>query len=279
MNKVPLQVFAILNSAKAAQLFADYCLSLGITVHLEVKAADLAELYCAAADLAQAEAELAQFMQQPQHQRYQQAAWQLSKPSASQQSLPSINWQQALLLAPFTTGLLVLSLLVYGWMQFDWPSAANWLQLNEPSQLWRWFTPMLLHFSLTHLVFNLAWWWLLGRQFERVLGFGLLVNFTLSVALISNAAQYFMLGPNFGGLSGVVYGLFGYCWLAGIINPQQRLAISSGLAGFLVLWLVLGFFDLLWVSMANWAHLAGLVTGLAWAWLLRNEPGRQEQLG
>ncbi|CAM3784870.1 rhomboid family intramembrane serine protease GlpG [Rheinheimera salexigens] len=275
MTESYLEVFAVLNSAKAAQLFADYCQAQGIAVHLEIKSTDVAELYCAADQLAQAEAELAQFMQQPQHKRYQQAAWQLSKPSASQTTvLPSINWQRSLLLAPLTTAMLVLCLLVYAWMYFDWPSAAKWLQLSEPAQLWRWFTPMLLHFSLTHLVFNLAWWWLLGRQFERVLGFALLANFTLSVALISNAAQYFMTGPNFGGLSGVVYGLFGYCWLAGLINPRQRMFISSGMAGFLVLWLVLGFFDLLWVNMANWAHLAGLVSGMAWALILRKHPGR-----
>lgn len=276
MTNLQLTVFSVLNSAKAAQLFADYCQAQNIGVHVEVKAADLAELYCAEEDLVAAERELARFMQQPQHKRYQQAAWQLSKPSAENAAiLPSINWQQALLVAPFTSAILVLCLLVYGWMQLDWPSAAKWLQLNQPSQLWRWFTPMLLHFSPTHLIFNLAWWWLLGRQFERVLGIGLLINFTLSVALISNAAQYFLVGPNFGGLSGVVYGLFGYCWLAGIINPRQGLSISSGLAGFLVLWLVLGFFDLLWVSMANWAHLAGLITGMAWALLLRKQSGRR----
>ncbi|MGI5308391.1 rhomboid family intramembrane serine protease GlpG [Rheinheimera sp. WS51] len=275
MTETYLNVFAILNSAKAAQLFADYCQAQGIAVHLEIQSADVAELYCAQADLAKAEAELARFMEQPQHQRYQQAAWQLSRPSTSQtEVMPSVNWQQALLVAPLTSVVVVLCLAVYAWMQIDWPSAAKWMQLTDPVELWRWFTPMLLHFSLTHLVFNLAWWWLLGRQFERVLGFGFLINFTLSVALISNATQYFLVGPNFGGLSGVVYGLFGYCWLAGIISPQQRLYLSSGMAGFLVLWLVLGFFDLLWVSMANWAHLAGLISGLAWAWLLRKQPSR-----
>ena len=31
-----------------------------------------------------------------------------------------------------------------------------------------------------------------------------------------------------------------------------------------------GVLDALWVSMANWAHLGGLLAGLGWAWLLRN---------
>jgi len=176
--------------------------------------------------------------------------------------------------APFTSLLLVLCLLVYGWQQIDWRASGGFLQLTTPTELWRWFTPMLLHFSLTHLVFNLAWWLYLDRQFEQRLGSMLLINLTLSVALLSNAAQYFMVNPQFGGLSGVVYGLFGYFWLAGIINPAQRLQISPGLAGFMLLWLLLGFFDVLWLNMANWAHLGGLVAGMAWAWLLRNNSGR-----
>jgi GlpG protein len=103
----------------------------------------------------------------------------------------------------------------------------------------------------------------------------MLLNVTLSVALISNAAQYFMVNPNFGGLSGVVYGLFGYFWIAGRLNPAQGLSISPGLVGFMLLWLLLGFFDVLWVSMANWAHLGGLLAGMGWAWLLRKHSGRE----
>ena len=132
---------------------------------------------------------------------------------------------------------------------------------------------MLLHFSLTHLVFNLAWWLYLGRQFEQRLGSATLLGITLFIALLSNAAQLIMVNPQFGGLSGVVYGLFGYFWITGIINPAQRLHISNGLAGFMLLWLVLGFFDVLWVSMANWAHLGGLVAGMFCAWLLRQRRG------
>ena len=157
-------------------------------------------------------------------------------------------------------------------------SSSAALQLTEPAQLWRWFTPILLHFSLTHLVFNLAWWLYLGRQFEQQLGTGLLLNVSLSVALVSNAAQYFIVHPYFGGMSGVVYGLFGYFWLAGRLNPAQGLTISNGLAGFMLLWLLLGFMDLLWINMANWAHLGGLLAGFVWAWLLRKHNGQQQQL-
>ncbi|HEX5792569.1 MAG TPA: rhomboid family intramembrane serine protease GlpG, partial [Rheinheimera sp.] len=261
---------------RAAQLFAAYCAAQGLNVSAVIQSPDLAELYVSPEQLVQIEQEFSRFMQQPAHPRYQAAAWQLSQPLATQEeALPPFNllalWRQA----PATCTVLLLCLLVYLWQQLDWQSSSALLQLSEPTQLWRWFSPMLLHFSLTHLVFNLAWWLYLGRQLEQMLGFGLLLNITLSVALVSNAAQYFMVGPHFGGLSGVVYGLFGYFWLAGRLNPAQGLHISNGLAGFMLLWLLLGFFDVLWVSMANWAHLGGLVAGAGWAWVLRRRPGRQ----
>lgn len=269
--------FAQLNSARAAQLFADYCTAQGLDVSAVVQDANFAELYVEPAQLAQVEQEFERFIQQPAHPRYQAAAWQLSQPGQADGSaaLPGFNLGASWRYAPFTLLVLAACLLVYTWQQIDWLSASALLQLSEPAQLWRWFTPMLLHFSLTHLVFNLAWWFYLGRQLEQRLGSLTLLNISLTVALLSNAAQYFLVGPQFGGLSGVVYGLFGYFWLSGRLNPAQGLQLSSGLAGFMLLWLVLGFMDVLWVSMANWAHLGGLLAGLGWAWLLRNTPGRQ----
>lgn len=269
--------FAELNSAQAAQLFAAYCVAQGLEVNAVVQQPTLAELYGATEQLARIEQEFALFLQQPAHPRYQAAAWQLSQPDTQKlqhDGLPVFNWRELWRQAPLTSALLLLCLLVYVWQQLDWRASSAALQLTEPTQLWRWFTPMLLHFSLTHLVFNLAWWLYLGRQFEQRLGLVMLLNVTLSVALVSNAAQYFMVNPNFGGLSGVVYGLFGYFWIAGRLNPAQGLYISPGLVGFMLLWLLLGFFDVLWVSMANWAHLGGLLAGMGWAWVLRKHKGR-----
>ncbi len=68
-------------------------------------------------------------------------------------------------------------------------------------------------------------------------------------------------GPNFGGLSGVVYGLFGYVWWLGWLKPEKGLGISNALVGFLLVWLMLGYLDVLPVNMANTAHLLGLLTG------------------
>ncbi|MDX3775166.1 rhomboid family intramembrane serine protease GlpG [Chromatiaceae bacterium AAb-1] len=267
--------FAELNSDRAALLFADYCTMQGLAVHAVVQSHQSAALYAEAEQLTQVEAEFSRFLTEPDHPRYQSAAWQRSQVNeriATERSV-HIPWYNVLQ-QPVTLLVTVICLLVYGWQQLNWQQALHVLLLSDPQQLWRWFTPALLHFSLMHLVFNLAWWFVLGRQFEQRLGGFQLLSLMLSVAVLSNAAQYMMAGGNFGGLSGVVYGLFGYFWVAGRINPAQGLTISNGLVGFIVVWMLLGFFDVLWLNMANWAHLAGLVAGMVWAVLLRRHPGK-----
>lgn len=265
-----MRKLAEVNNSAAALLFADYCQSQGLQVSAELATNGPAILYCDERCYQQATALLTEFIEQPQHPRYQAAAWQRSKPvtDSGQQSTVTIPWAK-IGNCPVTSLVLVLCLLVYGWQQVDFQSAVTGLQLTEPHQLWRWFTPALLHFSVTHLVFNLLWWLLLGAAVERRFGSISLLNFTVLTAVLSNAAQYFMVGTNFGGLSGVVYALFGFCWLNHKRYPESRPLISDPLAMFMLVWLILGFADVLWVSMANWAHLAGLLAGLMMALLIK----------
>jgi hypothetical protein len=71
----------------------------------------------------------------------------------------------------------------------------------------------------------------------------------------------------FGGLSGVVYGLLGFAWVAGRLNPRWLgMAPATPIMLFMVGWLVicmLGVFDVLGFSVANAAHLGGLLSGSA----------------
>ena len=261
---------AEMNDPAAALLFADYCKSRGLQVNAQLENDMLAILYCEENCHKQVTELLHEFVQQPAHPRYQAAAWQRSTPVATNgtHSAVTIPWAK-IANCPVTTVLLLLCLLVYGWQQLDFESAVTGLQLTAPEQIWRWFTPALLHFSVTHLVFNLLWWLLLGAAVERRFGSVSLLNFTVVTAVISNATQYFVVGTNFGGLSGVVYALFGFCWLNHKRYPQAQPLISDALAMFMLVWLILGFADVLWVSMANWAHLAGLLAGLIMALLLK----------
>ncbi len=56
---------------------------------------------------------------------------------------------------------------------------------DQQTELWRWFSPALVHFSLSHIGFNLALWWF-GWAVERKLGTGKLFTILLVSALFSN---------------------------------------------------------------------------------------------
>ncbi|MFC0445994.1 rhomboid family intramembrane serine protease [Pseudidiomarina halophila] len=129
-------------------------------------------------------------------------------------------------------------------------------------QPWRFLTPTLLHFSILHFLFNVFWWWYLGGRFERTYGSVYLLIALFSCAVFSNVMQFMVSGPYFGGLSGVVYGLFGIAVVVAWQRPRHPLYLPIGLIGFMLVWLLLGYTDLLWVNVANTAHSAGLIAGL-----------------
>ncbi len=138
---------------------------------------------------------------------------------------------------------------------------APWSELQQSGQWWRLLAPAFMHFSLIHIAFNLLWWWILGGLIERRFGSSSLFILLLVTALMSNFAQYLDTGSDFGGLSGVVYGLFGFVWWIGWLRPEWRIGLPNHLIGFMLVWLALGYTNLLPVNMANTAHLVGLIAG------------------
>ncbi|MCR8924246.1 rhomboid family intramembrane serine protease [Dasania sp. GY-MA-18] len=134
-------------------------------------------------------------------------------------------------------------------------------------QLWRLLTPMFLHFSLLHIVFNMLWLWDLGRRVEMIQGSIKLLGLIVLVAMGSNLAQAMVAGAAiFGGMSGVIYGLLGYGWLWSVLVPHKSMHIPHAIVVFMLLWLVLclmGFTRLLGLGdVANAAHVGGLLIGL-----------------
>jgi GlpG protein len=97
----------------------------------------------------------------------------------------------------------------------------------------------------------------------------------LVVAVVSNLCQYFIgnlrweesgfaleWGPDFGGLSGVLYGLVGYRWARGHWEPESGLGLPPQALTLLLLWFFACWTNLLG-PVANVAHTAGLLLGLA----------------
>ncbi len=83
----------------------------------------------------------------------------------------------------------------------------------QQGQVWRLFTPCLLHGDLFHLFFNMIWLIVLGKQIEQRLSAGRYILFILSIGIISNIAQYLSGGSNFIGFSGILCGMLAFIWV------------------------------------------------------------------
>ena len=127
-------------------------------------------------------------------------------------------------------------------------------------QIWRLITPILMHGSILHILFNMFWLRDLGTLLETKHGSRGFVLLVLATGIGSNLLQYAVAGPNFLGMSGVVYGLLGYIWVQGRLNPAFGFELNSQTVMIMAGWLVLGFTGLLG-PIANWAHLGGLIMG------------------
>jgi GlpG protein len=133
-------------------------------------------------------------------------------------------------------------------------------------QVWRLVTPIFIHFGLLHLLFNMLWLLDLGNLIEARSGPRKLAAMVLVFAVLSNLGQYSYAGPRFGGMSGVVYGLFGYVWLRGKLDPRSGLSMDPTTALLMLAWFFLGLTN--WVApLANVAHATGLGLGLLLGYL------------
>ncbi len=128
-------------------------------------------------------------------------------------------------------------------------------------QLWRLITPIFLHFSIAHIVFNMMALLQLGAVVEQRQGPLRLVLIVLAAAAISNLAQYFTAGPVFGGMSGVVYAMFGYIWMQSKFVPSSGLYMPPQMVFMCVFWFFLCMTGTVG-PIANGAHAGGLVVGM-----------------
>ena len=137
------------------------------------------------------------------------------------------------------------------------------------NEWWRLITPTFLHFSMTHLVFNCLWIYILGQRIEKLDGLGVFLFIFILTGILSNAGQFFWTQQYlFGGLSGAVYGLLGYCFiieLDGRHGRYGRYGLPEALYLFMFIWLLVGFTGVLsffgFGNVANTAHLVGMIAG------------------
>ena len=222
------------------------------------------------------------------YERWQSGELELAKAPPRRGLNPSgffkhIPWRQF----PFTMGFLLICVVVAAITQLgsNWGMiskftfapfklAGNYIYFGSLSmtlserEYWRLLTPIFIHFGLPHLTFNMLSLFIFGSRLETRQGGMHLLGIILFSGLLSNFAQYYQGGDEaiFGGFSGVVYGLMGYCMIREKIEPRWQLGLPPMFYGFMLIWLLIGYTGVLGAvgfgNMANAAHSGGLAAGL-----------------
>jgi GlpG protein len=133
-------------------------------------------------------------------------------------------------------------------------------------QVWRLITPIFIHFGIIHLLFNMLWLKDLGTMIEYHQNSWILAALVIVIGVASNLGQYFVSGPSFGGMSGVVYGLLGYIWIRGKFDPRSGLYLHKTIVVWMIAWFVLCLTGVIG-HVANTAHGVGLGVGMLWGYL------------
>lgn len=131
----------------------------------------------------------------------------------------------------------------------------------QSGEYWRLLTPVFLHTSFGHVLFNSFALLLFGPPLEFMLGRLKFLTFYLTAGIIGNIATLFFgsLYLSHLGASGAIYGLFGaYVF----IMMNRRHLIDPSSAQIVVVLLVIGMiFTLLNSGVNIWAHVFGFVAG------------------
>ena len=128
-------------------------------------------------------------------------------------------------------------------------------------EFWRPLTPIFIHFSVLHILFNMMWMKQLAAAVEFVKGTRRFLVLVFLMAVTSNLAQFYWSGPTFGGMSGVVFGMIGYVWMQGKTQPQEGLGLRPETVVYCLLWLFLCMGGAVG-PIANAAHLVGFGAGI-----------------
>ena len=187
---------------------------------------------------------------------------------------------------PLTIGLVGLSILVTLFSSFGTNDAvlAPFMISNVGGtalpevmrgEIWRLLTPIFAHGGLMHIAFNMMWLWDLGAMIESRKSSLTLALLVTGIGVLSNLGQYFLSGPSFFGMSGVVYGLLGYAWMHTRFAPQAGLLIRRDTVLMMTIWFFVCLSGLLG-PIANGAHAVGFAVGSAWGYVSAKIAARRE---
>ena len=158
----------------------------------------------------------------------------------------------------------------------------NWTSpALEDGETWRLLTMGFLHIEYDHILFNMVWLAYTGWALERSLGRVNLAVLYLSAVFAGSILSMFASPESVSlGASGGVFGLVAATVVFGFSRPdllpeRGRRVFGFALLPYLVLMFLTGLTN---ETTDNWAHLGGLLSGIALA-LLLDPPGLERRPG
>lgn len=274
-----------------ARRFADFLLTRGIHTRLDGGSEGFTVWVVEEDRLAEVRAELPRFLADPDEPRYsvtreaealrtQARQQELSRRPAPAPAVVPAAARVGLMATPLALALVVLCVMVAIYTQFaplETPPLTRmsiatvtridagrigWNGLEEiaSGEVWRLLTPCFVHFGVFHLGFNMMWMLDVGRQIEAAFGTLALAAMVLVFGVASNYGQYAVSGPYFGGMSGVIFGLFGFVLVMSRFAPASGLVMSNANVVLMLGWFVVCMTGIVG-PIANVAHGLGLALG------------------
>lgn len=133
-------------------------------------------------------------------------------------------------------------------------------------QLWRFFTPMLLHGSIMHIAFNMYALNAFGAGLERRYGHGRFLLLYVLGGFAGTVFSFLFSSAYSIGASGAIFGLIG---AEGIFLFQNRKLFGAQVGRAInnvVFVVAINLFLGLQPGIDNWGHIGGLMGGLIFAW-------------
>jgi GlpG protein len=279
-----MRLIGHLGDEPSARTFADFLYVQGIENRLEQQKNEGWAIWVIEEDrVDQATKLLADFQKSPQDPKYRAGAQGAAQRREAEQKdqeeyRKRVAGRQQLMrsfspygVGPLTMVLIVASTVVFILSRFGQNREAVvqlllWLPAVREGEVWRLVTPIFVHAGVLHIFFNLWWLWDLGSMIEGRQSSLHLAALVLVIAVCSNLAQYPFSGPDFCGMSGVVFGLAGYVWIRGKFDPSSGLYLHPSTVTTMLLWFFLCLVGVI-PNIANATHASGLALGMAWGFL------------
>ncbi len=152
--------------------------------------------------------------------------------------------------------------------QLDWLEAygARINDLIRAGELWRFLTPVLLHASVPHILFNMYALMIFGPNLERHFGHARFITLYVLAGFTGNVLSFVLSNGYSVGASTAIFGLVG---AEGIFLIQNRGLFGSQFGraiGNVIFIVAVNLMLGLTPGIDNWGHVGGLLGGLIFTW-------------